>query len=113
MKKVNFNFNNIERVEKTITIGDRVLKVNDSKNTMLRIMASQKGADQKDVTASMELMDNALKLILGTEGYEYVESLELPIATYNSLFEVIMNIINDKDMEEDGKEVNNTPIGQI
>lgn len=72
---------------------DHEFTINNSKAAALKIMAESKNAD-------IENMDNVVKIALGTEAYDYIESLELSMPAYTTIINSIMAAIGDVSLEE-------------
>lgn len=72
---------------------DHEYTINNSKAVALRIMAESKNAD-------IENMDNVVKIALGKEAYDYIETLELSMPAYTTIINSIMAAIGDVSLEE-------------
>lgn len=75
-------------------------KINNSKAAAFRIMAL---ADDEKVKED-ERLEGIIKIGLGKEAFEYIESLELSMPNYNLIISAIMAAIGDVDIEEIEKE---------
>lgn len=87
----------LEESLKFIKLGpnaDDVLQVDDKKNTVIRIQ-SILNAD-----SSADAMDKALELALGKDGLKKINSLNLSMEAYQSVFIGVMAAINCKTFEE-------------
>lgn len=75
---------------------DHEFKINTSKAAAFRIMAI---ADDKKIKDDKRL-DDIVKIALGKEAFEYIESLDLSMIAYNTIINVIMAAISDVELEE-------------
>lgn len=75
---------------------DHEFKINNSKAAALKIMAL---ADDEKVKED-ERLEGVIKIGLGKEAFEYIESLELSMPNYNLIINAIMAAIGDVDIEE-------------
>lgn len=71
-------------------------KINNSKAAAFRIMALM----NEDNTKEIESLEEIIKIGLGKEAFEYIESLELSMPNYNLIINSIMAAIGDVDIEE-------------
>ncbi|NLK94002.1 MAG: hypothetical protein GX275_02260 [Clostridiales bacterium] len=67
--------------------------INNSKAAALKIMTESK-------EENIESMDNVVKIALGKEAYDYIESLELSMPAYTTIINSIMAAIGDVSLEE-------------
>lgn len=75
---------------------DHEFKINNSKAAALRIMALADDEKAKDI----ERMEGIIKVGLGKEAFEYIESLDLSMPNYTLIINAIMAAIGDVDIEE-------------
>lgn len=75
---------------------DHEFKINNSKAAAFKIMAL---ADDKKLKDDKRVED-IVKVALGKEGFEYIESLGLSMPSYNTIVNVIMAAISDVELEE-------------
>lgn len=85
--------NKIKNEEKFIKLYDKTYKVDDSKNTVIKVMALM---DQDEVYA----MDKAIELILGKDAKKYIDSLNLTLEDYKVPFIAVMACVNNVSYEE-------------
>ncbi|MBS6503472.1 hypothetical protein PMY38_11890 [Clostridium tertium] len=71
-------------------------KINNSKAAAFRIMAL---ADDEEMKES-ERIESIIKIGLGKEAFDYIESLELSMPNYSLIINAIMAAIGDVDLEE-------------
>lgn len=71
-------------------------KINNSKAAAFKLMALM---DDNKVKES-ERLENIIKIGLGKEVFEYIESLGLSMPSYNLIINAIMAAIGDVDIEE-------------
>lgn len=71
-------------------------KINNSKAAAFKLMALM---DDNKVKES-ERLENTIKIGLGKEAFEYIESLGLSMPNYNLIINAIMAAIGDVDIEE-------------
>ncbi len=72
------------------------VKINNSKAAAFKIMAIAEDETIKD----HERLENIIKVALGKEEFNYIESLELSMPSYNIIVNVIMAAISDVELEE-------------
>nr|DAL55877.1 MAG TPA_asm: hypothetical protein [Bacteriophage sp.] len=75
---------------------DHEFKINNSKAAAFKLMALM---DDNKVKES-ERLENIIKIGLGKEAFEYIESLGLSMPNYNLIINAIMAAIGDVDIEE-------------
>ncbi|MGG7215350.1 hypothetical protein ACQPUY_17360 [Clostridium nigeriense] len=75
---------------------DHEFKINNSKAAAFRIMAL---ADDEKIKED-ERLEGIIKIGLGKEAFEYIESLDLSMPNYNLIISAIMAAIGDVDIEE-------------
>ncbi len=71
-------------------------KINNSKAAAFKIMAIAEDETIKD----HERLENIIKVAIGKEEFNYIESLELSMPSYNTIVNVIMAAISDVELEE-------------
>lgn len=71
-------------------------KINNSKAAAFRIMAL---SDDEKVKEN-ERIEGIIKIGLGKEAFEYIESLDLSMPNYSLIINAIMAAIGDVDIEE-------------
>ena len=75
---------------------DHEFKINNSKAAAFRIMAL---ADDKKIKDDKRL-DDIVKVALGKDAFDYIESLDLSMIAYNTIINVIMAAISYVELEE-------------
>ena len=80
---------------KFIQIGDKSYKVDDSKNTVTKVMALFEGGGSE-----IEHMDKALALLLGKEAFKAIEAMNLSMEDYRVPFIAVMACVTGKTYEE-------------
>ncbi|MBS5885159.1 hypothetical protein [Clostridium sp.] len=75
---------------------DHEFKINNSKAAAFRIMALAEDENMKED----ERLEAIIKIGLGKEPFEYIESLELSMSSYALIINAIMAAIGDVDLEE-------------
>jgi hypothetical protein len=75
---------------------DHEFKINNSKAAAFRIMALSEDENIKED----ERLEGIIKIGLGKEPFEYIESLELSMSSYALIINAIMAAIGDVDLEE-------------
>ena len=81
---------------------ENVFKVDDSKNTVLRI---QELVNKDD---SLDSMAKALEIALGKEAADKIEKMNLSMTAYQNIFIGMMAAISSKSFEEMEKQFRNT-----
>lgn len=77
-------------------------KVNNSKAAVMRLNVMAE--DEK--MSEEERLDSIIKVALGKEAFEYIESLDLSMVSYNSIISAIMAAVGDISIEELEEELN-------
>lgn len=85
--------NKLKNEEKFIKLFDKTFKVDDSKNTVLKVM------NVLDTTEEANAMDKAIELILGKDAKKYIDSLNLSINDYQVPFIAVMACVNNVSYE--------------
>lgn len=75
---------------------DHEFKINNSKAAAFKLMALMDDSKVKE----SERLENIIKIGLGKEAFEYIESLGLSMPSYNLIINAIMAAIGDVDIEE-------------
>jgi len=87
---------------------EKEFKINNSKAAAFKIMAIAEDEKIKDD----ERIESIVKVALGSEAFEYIESLELSMTAYNTIVNAIMAAIGDVELEEveaEAKKAKKTP----
>lgn len=79
--------------------------INTSKNTAIFI----KSVVDDDKEEEFKKIDMIMESALGKKAFDYIESLDLEMSAYNTIINVIMAAISDKDLEEMEKIEGSTP----
>ena len=85
--------NKIKNEEKFIKLFDKTFKVDDSKNTVLKVMSII------DNTAEGQAMDKAIEMIVGKDAKKYIDCLNLSINDYQVPFVAVMACVNNVSYE--------------
>ncbi|WP_099313688.1 hypothetical protein [Clostridium paraputrificum] len=75
---------------------DHEFKINNSKAAAFRMMALMNDDNAKE----LENLEEIIKIGLGKEAFEYIETLNLSMPNYNLIINAIMAAIGDVDIEE-------------
>ena len=75
---------------------DHEFKINNSKAAAFRIMALSEDENIKED----EKLEGIIKVGLGEEAFNYIESLDLSMSSYTLIINAIMAAIGDVDLEE-------------
>ncbi|WP_394896493.1 hypothetical protein [Clostridium paraputrificum] len=75
---------------------DHEFKINNSKAAAFKLMALMNDNKVKE----SERLEDIIKIGLGKEAFEYIESLGLSMPSYNLIINAIMAAIGDVDIEE-------------
>ena len=87
--------NKIKNEAKFVKLGEKTYKVDDSKNTVTKVMALFDGDGSE-----IENMENALKLLLGKEGFKDIEAMNLSMDDYKVPFIAVMACVTGKTYEQ-------------
>ncbi|MDP4144488.1 MAG: hypothetical protein Q8936_08410 [Bacillota bacterium] len=79
---------------------DKIYTVNNSKNTAILI----KQLSEDTAIDDFERMDKIIEAAIGNEALEYINSLNLSVATIGTIINAIMAAISELDLEEVEKE---------
>lgn len=78
-----------------IRLGDKVYTVDDRKKTVEKIVKiSQSGK------SDFEMMDEILKLAVGTAAFKEIADMDLSFSAYQKIFEVVMAAATGEEPEE-------------
>ena len=80
-----------------IRIGDKIYPVDNRQKTVKKIMALSVSGDS--VEASLENVDEALKLALGPKAFREIDEQNLPFPAQQKLFELIMAAVTGEEPE--------------
>ena len=75
--------------------------INNSKAAVITIMALNKDKDTDDI----EMIDKIIKIALGEDAFNYIETLNLPYPAHMVIVNAIMAGIGDVSMEEIEEEI--------
>lgn len=75
---------------------DHEFKINNSKAAAFRIMALSNDGEKEE----KEKLEGIIKIGLGEDAFNYIESLDLSMPNYNLIISAIMAAIGDVDLEE-------------
>lgn len=78
---------------------DHQYKINNSKNNAIYIQSLVKNKDKQQGN-EIELLDKIIKSSLPKEAFEYIESLELSLDSYNTIVKAIMAAISNLELDE-------------
>lgn len=81
--------------QKFIKLGDKSYKVDDSKNTVTKVMALFNGGGSE-----LEQMEKALSLLLGKEAFKDIEAMNLSMEDYKVPFIAVMACVTGKTYEQ-------------
>ena len=87
--------NKIKNEQKFITLGEKHYKVDDSKNTMVKVMAMFDNGGN-DVAQ----MEQALEMLLGKEAKADIDALNLNMEDYRVPFIAVMACVTGKTYEQ-------------
>ena len=80
-----------------IRIGTKIYPVDNRQKTVKKIMALSISGESAE--ASMERMDEALKLALGPKAFREIDEQNLPFSAQQKLFELIMAAVTGEEPE--------------
>ncbi|MBY2477629.1 hypothetical protein KWV16_12140 [Clostridioides difficile] len=75
---------------------DKVYTVNNSKNTVLIVNQRMSENNSNEI----ELIDDALKLLLGEKAFKEIDSMQLSFVDYKTIFVAVMAAISGETYEE-------------
>lgn len=97
------------RNEKSVVDIDESHKypINTSKTNVLGIMSVVKKNEKQedDPESSIKLIDEIIRMALGKDALEYINSQNMNMAAINDIVSVIMASINEKEVNFDEEEV--------
>ncbi|MBR1724045.1 MAG: hypothetical protein IJ723_03380 [Ruminococcus sp.] len=79
-----------------LRVGDKCYAVDDRAKTVKKAM---KMFEKKDETDSVDMIDETLKLLLGTKAFKEIEALELSWAAYEELMELALAAATGEEPE--------------
>ncbi|HAT4339400.1 TPA: hypothetical protein I9094_001662 [Clostridium perfringens] len=107
MAKVYNIMDRLVNIKPTIKIDeDHEYKINNSKNNAVYIQSlfsNNKKNKGKEID-EFEVLDKIIKASLGTDAFEYIESLDLSLEGYTTIVEAVMAGIQNVELEEIEKE---------
>ena len=80
-----------------IRIGDKIYPVDNRQKTVKKIMTLSVSGESAE--ASMEKLDEALRLALGTKAFREIDEQDLPFPAQQKLFELIMAAVTGEEPE--------------
>lgn len=100
MAKIYNIMNKLTNERPVIKIDDtHEYKINNTKNNAIYIQSLTKNAE-KGETDDIELLDKIIKVSLGQDAFNYIESLELDLKSYEVIVNTIMAAISNLELEE-------------
>lgn len=72
----------------------KVFAISDKKNTVMQVNALLQKGNGSD------MMDAAMKLVLGEDAFAQVEAMELSMGAYQTIFIAMMALITGKEYED-------------
>lgn len=97
MARVYDIINKLKNTKPTVKIDEEhEFNINTSKNTAIFI----KSLAEDEKMDEFKKIDSIMESALGKEAFDYIESLDLEMPAYNTIINVIMAAISDKDLEE-------------
>lgn len=78
--------------------------INTSKTNVMAIMLKYEEYEKKPDTESFGLIDEVIKMALGEQALEYINSMDLTVAATSDIVSAIMAGISDIDIEEIDKQ---------
>lgn len=85
----------IKNEEKFIKLGEKSYKVDDSKNTVIQVMAMFESG-----SSDMEQMEKALELLLGKQAKKDIDAMNLSFEDYKVPFIAVMACVSGKTYEQ-------------
>lgn len=74
---------------------DKIYEVDNSKNTVLKINQTLQNNDKDEI----ELIDFAIKTLMGKEAFNEIEKMDLDMKGYKAIFIAIMAAVSDEEYE--------------
>ena len=81
---------------------DFELEVNVSKNNVIKMQTIM-----NDDKSEIELIDEALKVLIGKHAYDKLNKMDLTVADYKTVFIAVMACINNESFEDADKRFRN------
>lgn len=91
---ININ-NHLKNEQKFIQIGDTRYKVDDSKNTVTKVMAMFESGN-----SDIDQMEQALEMMLGKEAKKAIDDMNLSFEDYKVPFIAVMACVSGKTYEQ-------------
>ena len=89
---------NLTREEKFIDLGELgVFKVNDSKNTVLRVMELWENEDDK--LSEIDKLNKTLITVLGKKEFNKINEADISFDNYQEICITVMDLITNQDVE--------------
>ncbi len=86
----------LKNEEKSIKLGDRVFPVDDTKNTMMEVMALFEQSHSNDIAA----IDEVIKKLLGEKAGAEIDKMNLRFEDYKVIFIALMACVSNETYEE-------------
>lgn len=86
----------LKNEEKSIKLGDHVFRVDDTKNTMMEVMALFEQSQSNDIAA----IDAVIEKLLGKKASAEIDKMNLRFEDYKVIFIALMACVSNETYEE-------------
>ena len=96
----------LQQEEKVLKIGEQEFRIDDTKNTVMKAMAAMES--EESGAAGFVAIDKALEILIGKEGAEKLDSMNLNFKNYQNVFIAVMSLASGTSYEEAEKRFQHT-----
>jgi hypothetical protein len=89
----------LQKEEKVLKIGEQEFHIDDTKNAVMKATAAIESTEEGG-TAGFSAIDKALEFLIGKEGVEKLDGMNLNFKGYQSVFIAVMSLVSGTSYEE-------------
>lgn len=89
----------LQKEEKVLKIGEQEFHIDDTKNAVMKAMAAIESTEEGG-TAGFSAIDKALEILIGKEGVEKLDGMDLNFKGYQNVFIAVMSLASGTSYEE-------------
>lgn len=89
----------LQKEEKVLKIGEQEFHIDDTKNAVMKATAAIESKEEGG-TAGFSAIDKALEFLIGKEGVEKLDGMNLNFKGYQSVFIAVMSLVSGTSYEE-------------